>query len=157
MRRSIRWASLTLVAAAALVAGPAAARSHHRPCSPSKGRLFPRVIAPCNHTVVPAGKVFTFKVRDLNPKAHRYHPFLYLSSKPPRHGRLSWKVKAAGLYDQTRPLHGHKGTFTDRPKLFTFPGYWLVTPGRYYVQASQVDCSVRGCNRYSPVITITVR
>jgi hypothetical protein len=160
MHRLARWVTpplvLAAVAAAVLVPGTAGARSR-RPCSPSKGSLFPRLLAPCNHTAVPTGRVFTFKVRDMNPNAHRFAPYINLSRKPPKRGVLKDDTSGDGLFAQMKAVRGHRGLFQYRPKLFHFPGYWLVTPGRYFVQIQQIDCTVKGCHRFSPVETITVR
>ena len=156
MRRSISWGSLALTAAV-LVPAAAGARSHHPPCSPSKDSKSPRLTSPCNHAVIAAGTRVTFKVRDVNSKAQKDPPYLNLTKTPPRRGVLKPDSSGDGLFEQLHPVHGHPGLFTDRPTLFHFPGYWAVTAGKYYVQVSQIDCSVPGCTRYSPVETITVR
>ena len=153
MRRSVTWGSLALaLAVAALLPAGAGARA----CSPNKGNLFPRLTSPCNHAVIASGKRITFKVRDVNKNAHKYPPFLNLTKKPPRHGILKDDRGGFGLFTSLKAVRGHPSLFTVRPAMYNFPGYWAVTPGKYYVQVQQVDCSVHGCTRYSPVTTITV-
>jgi hypothetical protein len=138
-------------------AGAKAPLHHHLVCSPAASILAPQLLSPCDREVVHTGIVFTFQVRDRNSKAHRYPPFINLTRSPPSHGILKNDSSGDGLFDQLVPVRNHRGLFAFRPRLFSFPGYWLTSPGKWYVQIQQVDCTVRGCVRYSPVETITVR
>jgi hypothetical protein len=144
-----------VAALALLLAAPAVA--HRAQCSPSAGTLAPRLLHPCDHAVVSVGKVFTFVVRDRNPLAHKYPPFLNLTNRPPRHGVLKNANGKVGIFIELHPVRGHADLFAARPPHYTFPGYWLVTRGTYYMQVQQVDCSVSSCHRYSPVERIQVR
>ncbi|MDQ6745543.1 MAG: hypothetical protein M3Z27_05975 [Actinomycetota bacterium] len=57
-----------------------------------------------------------------------------------------------------KSVRGHHGLFTLTPRVGTFPGYWLVTPGKYYLQIQQIDGrSSRHGIYYSPVYTLAVR
>ncbi|MBV9474403.1 MAG: hypothetical protein JO206_15670 [Solirubrobacterales bacterium] len=143
----------------ALAAGTSSATAHPHgpPCSLSAGKLAPQIISPCNGAGVAQGQRLTFEVRDLNPNAPALAPYLYLTSKAPHHGRLSWSPSVFVVYDTMQPIHGHPGLFQDRPLLLTYPGWFLITPGRYYVQAMQIDESVPGGFRYSRVQTVVVR
>jgi hypothetical protein len=50
------------------------------------------------------------------------------------------------------------GVFTYRPRLFSFPGFWLTTPGTYVWQAHRIECSgdVADCRREGPVVRFRV-
>ena len=144
-----------LIALFAVTAAQARSHKHKSSCSPSSGKYDPRLLSPCNGATVPAGVVFTFKVKDVNPGSG-YRPFLNLSSHAPRHGVLKDDTSGNGLFDGMKRVHGHRGLFTLTPPLYSFTGYWLVTAGTYYVQVQQVDCAVKGCRRYSPVEKLTV-
>lgn len=120
---------------------------------------YPTVTAPCPRARIAPGAHVTFVVRDLNPSAGRYKPFLILTKHAPRHGIVPSDTSGNGLYDQLKPVRGHHGRFQDRPTQHSFPGYWNVTPGKYYVQIHQIEsgCTTRHCTVYSPVTTIIVR
>ena len=49
-------------------------------------------------------------------------------------------------------------TFNYKPKKFTFPGFWMVTPGTYYWQAHRIDCTgnLKDCKREGPVTKFRV-
>ncbi len=158
----LRLASRFALAAAlmALFAFPAgAAAKSHRSCSLRAGSLTPTLSFPCNRATVHVGHNLTFKVRDRNSKAHRYPPFIELTSKRPgRHGRLPADPGAGGIYGQLRAVKGDPTLFTYRPTTYSFPGWWLITPGTYYVQIQQVDDRAgSSLTFYSPVSTIYVR
>lgn len=145
--------TVTLLAgAAAALAVPA---RHRAPCSPSAGPGTPQLLSPCNHAVLRAGKAFTFRVKDFNSEARTYPPYLNLTAKGPKHGVLKDATGARGIFDETRAVRGHSGLYTLKTPLFTYSGYWLVTPGKYYLQLQQIG--VTGRLIYSPVETVTVR
>jgi hypothetical protein len=50
------------------------------------------------------------------------------------------------------------GVFSYKPKKFTFPGFWAVTPGTYYWQAFRIDCSSGGsdCNQEGAIVKFTI-
>jgi hypothetical protein len=60
-----------------------------------------------------------------------------------------------GTFTETHALKGHPGIYVAQTEGFSFPGYWLVTPGTYYVQLQQIGFTGRLI--FSPVETITVR
>jgi hypothetical protein len=154
-----------LVAALAALLGVAAtagAKPHHR-CSRSAGPRVPTVTNPCNGGTVHVGKNPTFRAHDGNSKAHRFHPFIEITKKKPnKAGVLPTNPGADGVFDEMHSVRGHSAQFTDRPHPFNFPGYWLVTPGKYYVQVQQVDARAPRRGRqtglyFSPVQTFFVR
>lgn len=160
-RRLVSWiafaAVLTMLFAFTAAAG---ARSHgHRRCSLGAGPLTPTLSFPCNGRTVLAGHNISFEVRDTNSKAHRAEPFIELSNKKPnRRGRLPVNPGSGGFFAELKAVKGHSSLFAYSPPHYTFPGWWLITPGRYYVQISQVDDRAgRSLNFYSPVSTIYVR
>lgn len=146
----------TLVGAAFALAKP---HRHHRVCAPSNGKANPRVISPCDGASVAAGRAVTFTVEDLNLNAGQDPPFLNLTATKPRHGILPDDQGSKGVFDALKPIKGHRGRFKVTPTLYTFPGYWLVTRGTYYVQVQQVDGTKihSHLTAYGPVTTIRVR
>ncbi len=149
--------ALTLLIGAALAL--ATSHKHHNVCAPSKGRAYPRVLSPCNGASVAPGKPVTFTVEDLNVNHKKYPPFLNLTTARPRHGILPNDKNGKGLFDSLKRVKGHPGRFKVTPKVYTFPGYWLVTKGTYYVQVQQVDGTKihSHLTAYGPVTTIQVR
>jgi hypothetical protein len=54
-------------------------------------------------------------------------------------------------------VKGHPGLWRYTAK-YNFPGYWAVTPGRYYWQANHVApaCDANGCELVSPIRSFRV-
>jgi hypothetical protein len=160
-RRRRRIAAMLAISALTLLVGAALAlakpHKHHKACSPSKGKAYPRVLSPCNGASVSPGKAVTFTVEDLNVNAKQFPPFLNLNTTKPRHGILADNKNGKGVFDSLKPIKGHPGRFKVTPKLFNFPGYWLLTKGTYYVQVQQVDATMSHLTAYGPVTTIKVR
>jgi hypothetical protein len=50
------------------------------------------------------------------------------------------------------------GVFRHKPKLYTFPGFWLQTPGTYYWQAHRIQCEgdLSDCLQEGPIVRIKV-
>jgi hypothetical protein len=48
--------------------------------------------------------------------------------------------------------------FRHKPKLYTFPGFWLQTPGTYYWQAHRIQCEgdLSDCLQEGPIVRIKV-
>lgn len=139
-------------------AGAAGARTH-RNCYIHTKKRYPTLISPCNRARIDSGSKVTFKVRDLNSSAYRFTPTLDLSKHAPRHGRLRDDTSAFGLFAGLHSVRGHRGLFSVTPLRFTYPGYWDITPGKYYIQIQQIEssCTTPHCLVYSPVTSITVR
>lgn len=154
---SIAVTLTVMLAALSALGGVAVAK---RRCSlRARPTLVPTLKFPCNRATVKAGHNITFTVVDRNSKAHKYHPFIELSKKGPnKHGRLPGVPPAGGFFDKLKPVKGHRTLFYDRPQQYSFPGWWNITPGTYYIQIQQVDDRAgRGDTFYSPVSRITVR
>lgn len=151
------FAIVTALASLSFVAA-AGARSHRR-CSLRAGPLTPTLSRPCNRAAVQVGHDVTFTVFDENSKAHLYRPFIELTKKKPdRRWRLPRIPGADGFFAQLNAVKGHSARFTFRAPSLSYPGWWLVTPGRYYVQIDQVDNRAgQALTFYSPVSTIYVR
>ena len=51
-------------------------------------------------------------------------------------------------------------TFQYKPKKFTFPGFWMVTPGTYYWQAHRIACiagsDLSDCRQEGPIVKFKV-
>lgn len=48
-------------------------------------------------------------------------------------------------------------TFQYKPKKYTFPGFWMVTPGTYYWQAHRIDCAGSSdCRQEGPIVKFRV-
>jgi hypothetical protein len=140
-------------------AGPAGAKGKtHKACHASAGSQIPIITFPCNGAVIRVGSRQTFKVYDANIYAHKYKPFINLTSKAPRHGIVPTDGGADGFYDSLRQVKGHRTQWSNKPRYETYRGYWSVTPGKYYVQVQQVDPRAKHhVTTYSPVSVITVR
>ncbi len=158
VRLMSRFASAAALVALLLLPAGAAAKSHRR-CSLRAGSLTPTLSFPCNRATVHPGQNITFRVRDKNSKAHQYRPFIELTNRRPgRHGRLPRVPGADGFFGQMRAVKGHPTVFTFRAAVYSYPGWWLITPGKYYVQIQQVDDRAgSSLSFYSPVSTIYVR
>src|SRR5262245_44072408 len=50
------------------------------------------------------------------------------------------------------------GTFQYKPKKYTFPGFWMVTPGTYYWQAHRINCEgdTSDCRQEGPIVKFKV-
>jgi hypothetical protein len=77
-----------------------------------------------------------------------------------RVGRLTqYKGCSSGQCDfvALKPRKGHPGEWIYKTP-FNFPGYWAVTPGKYYWQAQHVAplCKAKGCEVVSKIRTFTV-
>jgi hypothetical protein len=155
-------AVLVAVVAAMFTVATAGAKPHHK-CTLSAGPRVPTVTFPCNRGTVHVGKDPTFKVHDGNSKAHQFHPFIEVTKKKPnKAGILPQNPGTGGVFDELHAVKGHSARFVDKPTAFNFPGFWLVTPGKYYVQVQQTDSRAPhrrggGLAYYSPVQTIFVR
>jgi hypothetical protein len=130
-------------------------------CSPSAGPSAPRLLTPCDHAVVRAGSTVTFVVHDTDSFARRFHPYVIVAkSRKLLNGELA-SAGGDGLFTKMAPDPGHKGRFihsTKKDVLVDFPGYWLTTPGTYYVEIAQVDDNAQPYgDRYSPIEKLTVR
>jgi hypothetical protein len=73
----------------------------------------------------------------------------------------SKKKDAEGIicHDESIGQAKKKGsTFQYKPKKFTFPGFWMVTPGTYYWQAHRIDCSggTDDCRLEGPIVKFKV-
>jgi len=151
--------ALAVVAAALLsFAGPAGAKGKkHLACHATAGSQIPIITFPCNGAVLNVGSKPTFKVYDANIYAHKYKRFINLSSKAPRHGIVPSDDGADGVFGALTQVMGHRTQWFDKPTYETYPGYWSITPGKYYVQVQQVDPrSKRNVTIYSPVSVIIV-
>src|SRR5664279_3415740 len=147
--------TLAVVAILAFSA-PAGAKGH---CYVNTKPRYPTVTVPCPRAKIASGAHVTFTVRDLNPSGYHYKPFLILNKRAPKHGVVPSDTSGKGLYDELKPIKGRHGFFVDKPTQHSFPGYWNVTPGKYYLQVHQIEssCTTPHCMVYSPVTTIIVK
>jgi hypothetical protein len=143
IRRTTMVLVIALVCAMAIAAVAAAS-----PFSP------PIQKSPGNHHTVHAG-VVTLIVKDPGvPKDVRP---VYATIDPRRalnkYGELK-ELKCAGGCDfvALHPWKGHPGFWIYKSQ-FNFPGYWAVTPGKYFWQAVHVAplCQAKGCSVVSPI------
>jgi hypothetical protein len=163
INRPGRLGSAALIAVAAsllmAVSGAAGAKKPHQKCSLTASKLAAHLTFPCDGATVPAGHKITFKVFDGNSKARLYRPFIELTKRAPnRKGHLPRDPLAGGFFDQMAPVKGRADQFVFTPHQYTFPGWWDVTPGKYYIQVQQVDARAGiGATFYSPVESIIVK
>jgi hypothetical protein len=148
-----------MLAAMFTFAGPAGAKGkRHKACHASAGSQIPIITLPCTGAVIKLGSKPTFKVFDANIYAHKYKRFINLNKQPPRHGIVPNDSGADGFYTTLAQVKGHRTQWFAEVKYQTYPGYWSITPGKYYVQVQQVDPrSKRNVTTYSPVSVIIVR
>jgi hypothetical protein len=138
-----------VVAPALLCAAVIAAVATASPFSP------PQLKAPRNHHRVHAG-VITLIVKD--PGVPRGVRPVYVTIRPDRkldrHGFLKAPGRRCHRCDfvAMKPWKHHRGFWIYKSK-FNFPGYWAVTPGKYYWQADHVAplCHAKGCEVVSRI------
>ena len=120
---------------------------------------YPTVTSPCPRAHVVSGAHVTFTVRDLNPSAHTYMPFLILGQAGAQaRGRARSTPRATASMTSSSRSGAAMDSSRTRPREHRFAGYWNVTPGRYYLQIHQLEsgCTTPQCTVYSPVSTIIV-
>jgi hypothetical protein len=120
----------------------------------------PEITFPCDKGAVKAGSQFTFKVIDKDPNAPKYHPFIYLSKSPKtKNGELKVLNADTMVQPLKRVKHSDVYEFKTNTKPvneFTFPGYWRVTPGTYYIEIVQPDGTFKYAAAFSPIEKIRV-
>jgi hypothetical protein len=146
--RRLTLALAAVVAAALVVAAVAVGSPFSAPVLKSPGKR------------VHAGKI-TLVVKDPGvPKSVRP---VYVQIRPQRkldkNGHLARciEVSKGCEFTSLRPWRGHLGMWRTTVKN-SFPGYWAVTPGKYYWQADHVAplCHARGCEVVSKIGTFRV-
>jgi hypothetical protein len=81
------------------------------------------------------------------------------SRRVDRYGQLK-QYRDGGVFTGMRRKRGHRYAYT--PPRFSFPGWFLVTPGTYYWQAYHINCSIpnssrTSCHVYSRIRSFKVR
>ncbi len=120
----------------------------------------PALKGPKNGAHVHAG-VVTFKVYD--PGLTGDMAQVYITVSPKRHlDKYGFLTPARGCkskcdFVQMRRWAHHKGWWIYKSP-FNFPGYWAVTPGKYYWQANHVAplCQAKGCELVSGIHSFTI-
>lgn len=135
-RRIATAAATTLLVAAGGATAAAATRNGVTPLSP-KG-------------TIAVGKQPTFKMRVSGPGAVYVH--VCKSRKRDGDGVIC-TTESIGQARRT------KGMFVYKPKLFTYPGFWMQTPGTYYWQAHRIQCEgdLDDCRQEGPIVRIRIR
>lgn len=149
--------AVTLLAAAfaalsVTVAGAANVKNGVRMLSPKDGAVVP--------TTGASGKAPTFKIRVRG----RGVVFFHVCKRKTRDatGRLCGRRPSEDIDRGKKGPRSKRGRiYTFTPDAFTFPGYYLNTPGTYYWQAYKIDCK-RGpgpldCAREGPIRKFVVR
>jgi hypothetical protein len=133
--------TLTLVAAGLLLlpSGAFAATKHGiTPLAPKAGNS------------VPAGKSPTFKMR-VRGKGQVY-VHVCKNKKKRKDGRICFKADIGRA-------HKKGGIFRFKPRYYSFPTFWLNTPGTYYWQAFRIACeggNVSDCYQEGPITKFKV-
>ena len=135
-RRIATAATTTLLVVACGATAVAATRNGVTPLSP-KG-------------TISVGKQPTFKMRVSGPGA------VYV------HVCKSRKKDSEGVICTTESIgqaRRKNGVFVYKPKLFTYPGFWLQTPGTYYWQAPRIQCEgdLDDCRQEGPLVRTRIR
>ena len=107
-------------------------------------------ITPVSPTgTIKAGKRPTFKAKVTEPGSVWVH---VCKSK---------RVDSEGVICSTESIgqaHKKDGVFTYRPKLYTYPTYWLQRRGTYYWQVHRIQCEedLDDCRQEGPIVRIKV-
>jgi hypothetical protein len=147
-----RWPVSLVVAIVCLLAGAAVAVASS--FSP------PVLRAPRNGQHVHAGRV-TLLVYDPGVPADVRPLFVTISSKRTvdKFGHLKIDISRCKHCDfvSLRPVKRHPGLWSYTAH-FNFPGYWAVTPGKYYWQANHVAerCQAPECEVVSEIHTFRI-
>jgi hypothetical protein len=133
-RRSRR---ILVAAAAALAIGAAGAQAD----------VSPKLTAPGPGKLLAVGSQPVFKVTDHGDTSHG-GVWLTISKfrKRDRFGRLKQSSDSGTFTNMARHRGGH---FTYTPPAYTFPGWFMVTPGTYYWQAYHINCAAHNTVRNS--------
>ncbi len=103
--------------------------------------LRPTLASP-NGKQIHAGRI-TLKVRDAEAGVLKVSVFVAISRKraTDKQGQLKHGCKPTAGCDfiEMTPWRHHPGWWIYRSQ-FNFPGYWAVTPDKYYWQAQNPDC-----------------
>jgi hypothetical protein len=120
----------------------------------------PKAVSPKRGTVYAVNSRPTFKIKDSSRNAKRYGVFMTIANAK------KFKKGGTGVGDliQTKPgtftSMKRKGTtYTYTAEAYSFPGWYMATPGKYYWQAFHIDCSQRGtkCHVHSKLGSFIVR
>ena len=106
-------------------------------------------VAPKAGGKIPAGKAPTFKMKVSGPGTVWLH---VCKSK---------KKDADGVICSTESIgraHKSGSQYVYKPKLYNYPGFWMVRPGTYYWQVFRIDCSsgTSDCNQEGPITKVVV-
>lgn len=113
----------------------------------------PVPLAPKNRAALKAGPTPTFKVRSTGSGS----VWLLISKSPKRN--------ADGVIKSDQHIHKMRrkpgtSTFVQKPKSYTFPGFWAVTKGKYYWQSFRIACGEEtrddDCSVEGPVRSFTI-
>ncbi len=150
------WRRATFVAIGVLATGLAGA-------AVALGSPFSKPVlkSPGSGKRVHAG-VVTLIVKDPGVPRHVQPVYVTISPKRKlnRYGRLTDKNCSLGVqcvFVALKPWRHHAGEWIYKSQ-FNFPGYWAVTPGRYYWQAEHVAplCQAKGCEVASAIHSFRV-
>ncbi len=105
-------------------------------------RRLPRLLSP-NHKHVAQGRIRLVVDVPLKPTSHGVFIAVSRSRKLDRYGHLKVCGSTSDGCDFVSPTHwkGHDYSYVAP---FNFPGYWSVTPGKYYWQAHYYSAGQTG-------------
>ena len=144
-----RAGRIMTAAAAALALGATAAQAD----------TGPRLISPAAGRALDVGTRPTFKATD---RGDAFQGTVWLSISAFRRVDRTGKLKQSdgGTFTSMRRRRG--GSYTYTPPDYSFPGWFMVTPGTYYWQAYHINCSIpsstrTSCHVYSRIRSFKVR
>ncbi len=144
--RARRTGRIIIAATAALALAASAAQADVGPklLSPAAGKAF-EVGARPTFTASDRGDAFNGTVWLTISKFRRTD----------RHGQI--KQSDGGTFTSMRRRRGGKYAYT--PPDYSFPGWFMATPGTYYWQAYRIECSSGSsdCKQEGPVVRFKVR
>lgn len=108
----------------------------------------PKLVAPKTGKLLALGSEPVFKVRDSSAAAKKYKIYITIgtSKKRTKNGDLK-RTKIGTFTSTTRNGNVFKYVAED----YSFPSWYMNTPGTYYWQAFHIDCAVEGCHVHSKV------
>jgi hypothetical protein len=97
----------------------------------------------------PLGSRPVFTAQTNAAAAKRFGMYITIANarKLDRNGQL--KQSSIGTFARMHNA-GH-GKFTYKPPAYTFPSWFMETPGTYWWQTYYIDCHFKGCHRLSSI------
>jgi hypothetical protein len=112
------------------------------------------VVASASTPSFPVGSRPVFTASTKAAAAKRFGMYITIANarKLDRNGQL--KQSSIGTFARMHNA-GH-GKYTYKPPAYTFPSWFMQTPGKYWWQTYYIDCHFKGCHRLSGIHSFAV-